>query len=133
MATRNRTSAAWASWVVFAAVMLLLIGVFNVIDGLVALFNDDVYAVTEQGLVVWDFTAWGVIHLILGALMFLAGLGLFARSELARWFAIAVAGLNAIAQIGFISAFPLWTVLIIALDVLVIFALAARWEESALD
>jgi len=133
MASRNTSPTLWAGWLVFAAVMLVLIGIFNVIDGLVALFNDQVYGITEDGLTVWDFTAWGVIHLILGVLMILAGFGLFARSQVARWFAIGLAGLNAIAQLGFITAYPLWTILIVALDVLVIFALAARWEETALD
>jgi hypothetical protein len=133
MATRNGSSVVWAGWLLFAAVMLIVIGVFNVIDGLVALFNDEVYQVTEDGLIVWDFTAWGIIHLILGGVLILAGLGLVARSQLARWVAIVAAGLNAIAQIAFIPAFPLWSILIIALDVVIIYALAARWQEAELN
>ncbi len=119
-----------SGWVLFAATVLVIVGVFDVIMGLAALFSEDVFVVSEDGLLVFDYTAWGVIHLIWGIVMVVVGFGLTAASETARWVAILVVGLNAIAQVAFIVAFPLWTILLIALDVLVIYGLAARWEDD---
>ena len=77
----------WSGWVIFAGVVLFTIGCLNVIQGLAALFKDNVYAVTESGLLVTaDFTTWGWSLLIWGVLMILAGVGLFSGSEIARWF-----------------------------------------------
>jgi hypothetical protein len=124
------TARGMSGWVLFAATVLVIVGVFDVIMGLAALFSDDVFVVSEDGLLVFDYTAWGVIHLVWGIVMVVVGFGLTAASETARWVAILVVGLNTIAQVAFIVAFPLWTILLIALDVLVIYGLAARWEDD---
>jgi hypothetical protein len=121
----------WAGWVVFAAIMLIVTGSINVIQGFVALFKDG-YFVTRSAdqLLFTDFTAWGVVMLIWGALLVGAGLGLMARKGWARWAAIVVACLSILVQIGFLAAFPLWSAMIIALDVIVLFALTAHWTEA---
>ena len=129
MATRS-TNGELSGWGLFASTVLVILGIFAIIMGLAALFNEDVFVVSEEGLLVFDFTAWGVIHLIWGVIMTLLGLWLLSGSDTARWLAILVVGLNAIAQIGFLVAFPLWTILLIALDVLVIYGLAARWDDE---
>jgi p-aminobenzoyl-glutamate transporter AbgT len=124
-------SDAWAGWVTFAAVILALLGTLNVIQGFLALFDDGYFAVrTEEQLLLVEFTAWGVILLIWGALLILAGLALAAGKGWARWFALAAVFVNVIAQIGFLPAYPLWSAIMIGLDVVVIFALTARWDEA---
>ncbi|HEY6760688.1 MAG TPA: hypothetical protein VI318_14415 [Baekduia sp.] len=111
--------------------MLFLTGVFGALYGLAAILNDEVVTVGGgTGVTVWDFTAWGWIHLVLGIVMALAAVGLFTGSGVARWFAIGLAMLNALAQFGVISAFPLWGILMIVLDVVIIYQLVVRWEPE---
>lgn len=119
-----------SGWVLYASTIMVLLGVFNVIMGLAALFNDEIFVVDESQLLVFDFTAWGVIHLVWGIVLVLVGFAVASGQEWARWVAVLVAGLNAIAQVGFLVAFPLWAIVLIALDVLVIYGLVARWDEE---
>jgi hypothetical protein len=123
----------WSGWILFAGIMMVLIGAFNALQGLAAIFSDDYYVVTKDDLLVFDFTAWGWITLIWGVVLVLAGAGLVTGKEWSRWAAIVIVGLNMIAQAAFLSAFPLWGILIMGLSVLVIFALAARWDEAQAD
>lgn len=124
-------SDAWAGWITFAAVILTLIGTLNVIQGFIALFDDGFFIVPrEDDLLLVDFTAWGVIMLGWGLLLIAAGLAVAAGRGWARWFAVAVVFVNVIAQIGFLSAYPIWSAIMILLDILVLFALTARWQEA---
>jgi hypothetical protein len=113
--------------------MMMLIGAYNLLQGLAAIFSDDYFQVGEDDLLVFDFTAWGWIMLIWGIVLLLAGFGLVTGKPWARWTGLAVVGLNAVAQAAFLSAFPLWSILVVGLCVLVIFALAARWDEAQAD
>jgi hypothetical protein len=124
------TSRAWAGWVLFAAVMLVLAGAFNIVEGLVALFRDETFVVGEDGLLVLDYTTWGVIMLLFGAFMIVVGLALNGIRGWARGAAVVLAGLHMIAQMGFLDAQPVWSVIVITLDVVVIYALTARWSEA---
>jgi hypothetical protein len=127
----TRPSDAWAGWVTFAAVILALLGTLNVIQGFIALFDDGYFVVArEDDLLLVDFTAWGVILLGWGLILVCAGLALSSGRSWARWFALVAVFVNVIAQIGFLSAYPLWAAIMIALDVVVIFALTARWDEA---
>jgi hypothetical protein len=117
-------------WAVFAGVVLFMAGWLNFFYGLAGIVNDDVVTVQGRGVIIWDFTAWGWIHLILGVVMVITAGGLLTGQGWARVFAVIFATLNAIAQIGLITAFPLWSILIIALDVIVIYQLTARWEPA---
>jgi len=121
----------WAGWVVFAAIMMIVLGSITVIDGLVALLNHDWYAVRQSDLLIWNFTAWGWVWLIGGAVTVLAGLGVLTGQIWARAVGVLLAGLNLLAQLVFISAYPVWSVLIIAIDVVVIYALTAHGRELA--
>ncbi len=124
-------SNAWAGWITFAAVILTLIGTLNMIQGFIALFDEGYFIVpTGDELLLVDFTAWGVIMLAWGLLLVAAGLAVAAGRGWARWFAIVAVFVNVIAQIGFLSAYPIWSALMILLDVLIIFALTARWSEA---
>jgi len=126
-------NAFWSSWILFAAVMMALMGSYNALQGLAAIFSDDYYAVTEKELLVFDFTTWGVIMLAWGVVLVLGAVGLYAGKAWARWFALVVVGLNAVAQSGFFAAFPLWSIVVIALSVLVIFGLTTKWDEAQAD
>jgi hypothetical protein len=124
-------SDAWAGWITFAAVTLTLIGTLNLFQGFIALFDDEFFVVPrEEDLLLVDFTAWGVIMLGWGLLLIAAGLAVVAGRGWARWFAIFAVFVNVIAQIGFLSAYPIWSAIMILLDVLVLFALTARWSEA---
>lgn len=121
-----------SGWAAFAGIVLLMVGAFNVIFGLTAIFEDETLTAVGGRVIVWDLTTWGWIHLVFGLVQVLAGLGLFAAREWARWAAIVFAMLNAIGQVAFITVFPLWTILVITLDLIVIYQLTARWERDEL-
>jgi len=120
-----------SGWVVFAAIVLIIGGILDAMWGLAALLNSEVVTVGGHGVVVWDFTAWGWAHLIIGSLMALTGLGLFAGSGAARVFAIIFASLSVLLQFGTFTAFPLWSMVIIAIDITIIYQLTARWQPAA--
>jgi hypothetical protein len=127
----TRPSGAWAGWVVFAGTMLMLLGSLHAVQGFVALFDEGyLLARGSDDLLLVDVDAWGVIMLCWGALLVAGGFGLLSGRGWARWFAIAVAFADVILQIGFLSAYPIWSAILILLDVLVIFALTARWSEA---
>ena len=115
--------------VAFAGIMLALIGFMDILQGLTALFNDEYFAVRGGDLLVLDFTAWGWITLIWGVALIAAGLGLLSGRGGARIFALVVVFINMLVQIGFLAAYPIWSTIIIALDVFVLYALTARWDE----
>ncbi len=127
--TEARGGVVLTGWAFFAGIILFMIGVMNIIWGLTALFNDTALTVGEQGLIVWDFTAWGWIHIILGVILICTGLGLFGGKGWARWTAIFFAMLSAFAQVAWMATYPLWSVLIITLDIIVIYQLTANWRE----
>jgi hypothetical protein len=119
-------------WIAFAGILLFLNGCFGALYGLAAILNDDVVTVGGgRGVTIWDFTAWGWIHLVLGVIMMLVSVGLFTGNGAARWLAIGFAMLSALAQFAIISAFPLWGILLIVLDVVIIYQLVVRWDPEA--
>jgi len=119
-----------SGWAFFVGILLFIVGVFNIIWGLTAVFEDEAITVGEQGLIVWDLTAWGWIHLILGVVQVAAALGLFGGRGWARWVAILFVMINAFGQIAWMPVYPLWSVLIITLDIIIIYQLTARWDTS---
>src|SRR5688572_11995320 len=120
----------WVGWVFFAAVMLIMLGAFQAIMGLVALFDDGYYLVTGDGLVVHaDYTTWGWIHLILGVIAVAAGSGIMVGQTWARIVGIVLAVVSALVNVTFLAAYPIWSVLVITLDVIVIYALAVHGRE----
>ncbi len=108
--------------VVFAAAMMIVIGVFQAIEGLVAIFDDDWYVVTRHYTFDLDVTAYGWIHLILGIVILLAGCALFAGKVWGGVLAIFLAILSAIANFFFIPYYPFWSITIIALCIWVIWS-----------
>jgi hypothetical protein len=120
----------WVGWIVFAAVMLIMIGLLHAIEGFVALFKDSYYLVRSSGLVVnVDYTAWGWVHLLLGLAIAATGAALFTGRMWARVVAVGLAALSIVANFGFSSAYPIWSLIIVAVDVLVIYALTVHGRE----
>jgi hypothetical protein len=109
--------------VVFAGVMMIIIGAFQSIAGLAAIIEDDLFVIGKEYIFELDTTAWGWVHLILGVVILLAGFALFGGKVWAGTFAIILAALSAIANFFYIPHYPFWAILIIALDVWVIWAL----------
>ncbi|OGL25766.1 hypothetical protein A3E49_03190 [Candidatus Saccharibacteria bacterium RIFCSPHIGHO2_12_FULL_49_19] len=128
MSARNQPTG-WVGWVYFASLMMMLVGGFQAISGLVALFKDDFYLVTEKSLLVFDYSTWGWVHLIMGIVIFAAGVALMNGAAWARMVGILLAGLSLFANMAFLSAFPLWSILMIVVDVLVIYALTVHGDE----
>jgi hypothetical protein len=115
-------------WTVFAAMVLILVGSLDALWGLAAILNDDVVVVGGHGAIIADITTWGWVHLILGSIMALTGMGLATGNSTARWLAVFFVTVNAISQVVWFPLAPLWAFLIILLDVTIIYQLTARWE-----
>jgi hypothetical protein len=126
-----RERSGWTGWVIFAGVMMILMGALHAIDGLVGIFKDQVYVVgaNNQLIVSVDYTTWGWVHLIFGIIVLLAGFAVMAGATWARVVGIIVACLSVLLNIFFLAAFPLWSLIIIGIDILVIYALAIHGGE----
>jgi hypothetical protein len=124
-----------AGWIGFAGILMLVVGGVDFFQGLIAILEDEYFVPTRAGFLVVDVTAWGWFMLVWGVLLALAGLALLAAQGWARWFAIIVVSLNILAQLGFAgdSAYPLWSLTAIILNIVVLYALTARWTESTED
>jgi hypothetical protein len=117
-------------WIAFGAIMLVIAGTFDIIWGLTALFRDQIFVVGRNGNVISaDYTAWGWVHLILGIIVFVTGLALFTGRYWARVLGVLLAFLSSVAQLLVIFSYPVWAVMVIALDMLVIYAIVAHGEE----
>ena len=127
-AARSASDRQPTGWTVFAGVVLFMVGSLDALWGLAAILNDQIVIVGGRGAILADITTWGWVHLILGSIMALTGLGLFAGSTGARWAAVFFVTINAITQIVWFPAAPLWAFLIILLDVTIIYQLTARWD-----
>ena len=126
----SRKPSGWAvGFTVFAAIMMLMVGVFQALQGLVAIFENEFYVQTRNYLFQFDATAWGWIHLVIGVLVAFAGWGLLSGQTWARVVGITLAVLSAIANFLFIPYYPFWSLLIITLNVFVIWALSAHGRE----
>jgi hypothetical protein len=122
-ADSTERAATGAGLITFAAIMLALGGAFNILDGITALSKESFFA-PEAAYLFSNLHTWGWIILFLGVLQLIAGFLLFGGSELARWFGISVAGVNAIGQLAFVNSYPLWAMSMFVLDIVVIYALA---------
>ena len=122
----NERSSGWTGLAGFAGILLLIAGLFAVFQGLAALFSSSYYLVGESGLLVFDFTSWGWIHLATGVVLIATGMGIMAGQTYALVIGVIVAAIHAVAQIAFMSAYPVWATIVIALDVMIIYALATH-------
>lgn len=127
-----RTPEEGEGWLVFAAFMLGFAGLFGFIDGLVAITTSSFY-VAGAHYVFSDLNTWGWIAMIVGAVTILAAFAIPSRSQWARWFGITIAGLQGIAQLLMIQAYPFWSLVVFAIDLLVIYALAVHGRRTRMD
>lgn len=121
----------WGGWIIFASVMMIIGGALNAMHGLVAIFNDDWVVWTNRGDLYVDLTTWGWVHLGIGIAVVVAGFGLFTGNVLARAVAVVLVGASIIANFLYMPAYPVWALTIIAVDVLVIYALTAHGRDLA--
>jgi hypothetical protein len=118
--------------IVFAGVLLLVVGFWNMIYGIAAIANSHVFT-AHANYVFGNLRTWGWITLILSILQLFAGGGVMVGNQLARWFAVAVVGLNAIDQMFFIPAYPFWSLMIIAVDVVALYGLCAYGSRENVE
>ena len=128
--SRPAAGGEYSGWIAFAGVMMFLLGSLDALWGLAGILNDEVVVVGGRGSLIFDITTWGWVHLLLGSIVALAGIGLMVGNSAARVVGIFFVTINAIAQIVWFPAAPLWTFLIVILDVTIIYQLTARWEEQ---
>lgn len=129
-ASRPPAGAEYSGWIAFAGVMMLILGSLDALWGLAAILNDEVVVVGGRGALIFDITTWGWVHLILGSAVALTGLGLITGNTAARVAGIFFVAVNAIAQIVWFPAAPLWAFLIIVLDTVIIYQLTVNWSAE---
>ncbi len=122
----------WAmGWATFAAILLILGGVWGVIVGIAGIAQDDFYLVSPDWTLELSTTTWGWVHLIAGVILFLSGVGIFSGNVLARTVGVIVAGLSAIANFAWLPYYPVWAIVAIAVDIAIIWALTAHGRDLA--
>lgn len=127
----NVKSTGWVGWIYFASAMLFIAGGLQVVAGLAGIFNPGFYAVTDAGnIIAFDYSTWGWIHLLLGVGLIATGAGLSTGRTWARMLAIVLAVLAAIAQLAFISVYPLWSIIALIVLGFVIYAVTLHGDEA---
>ncbi len=123
---------AWSGWVTFAGILMLIMGSLDFFEGLIAVIRNTYYALTPNQIVVFDLTTWGWITMIWGLIVLFAGFGLLIGSSFGRWAAIVIGSLNFLVQLGFVGSnqYPLWALVVLALNVVVLYALIVRWGDT---
>ena len=126
----SRNVTGWVGWVWFAAFAILAVGLFNIVAGVAAAFSpNDVLSWTNNGVAVVDVSTWGWVHIILGALLVAAALALFSGAGWARVVAIILVVLNLIAQFVSLQTTPFWSLVIIVVDLVILWALTVHGDE----
>jgi hypothetical protein len=126
----GRPSAWVAGLALFAGIVMTVVGVYQVLLGIAALLNDDIYVRTPSYVYGFDLTVWGWVHLVFGLVLVLTGISVVRGQTWARWVGIALVALNLIANFMFIPYYPVWSLLIVALDVAVIWGLAVYRDDT---
>ena len=127
--TESDYSSAAVGWAGFAGVLLIMLGVFDIIQGIVALANDEFFVIAEEWVFEFDVTTWGWIKIILGVVLLASGIGIFSGNVLARTVGVIIAGLTAIANFAWLPYYPFWSIIIIAICIAVIWALTAHGRD----
>jgi len=117
--------------ILFAGIMMIMVGVFQAIQGVVALFNDTFYVVGQKWVFSFNVTTWGWIHLLAGVVLVVAGYFLFQGAVWARVVGVSVAIISAVLSFMWLPHYPIWSILIIALDVFIIWALTVHGRDVA--
>ncbi len=126
------SSKAWSGWIGFTGLLLLIIGSIDFFQGLIAVIRKSYYAFSGNGLIIFNVQTWGWLMMIGGVVLFLVGLGLVGGAGWARWVAIIVIAANLLGQLGFLgtSNASVWVLIVVALQIIVLYALTAKWHEA---
>jgi len=116
-------------WAALAAVLMLIAGIWGVIVGIAGIAQDDLIVATDDWTLQLSITTWGWIHLIVGIVFILSGIGIFTGNVLARTVAVIVAGIGAIVNFAWMPYYPVWSIVLIAVDVAIIWALTAHGRD----
>jgi hypothetical protein len=125
-----RDDTAGDGWVLFAGVMLAMLGTLNLIDGIAAVSNSKFFT-NEATYILSSLNTWGWVMIFMGAAQLLTALGVWAKTTGVRWIGVTIAALNAIAQMVFIPAYPFWSLTLFTLDILVIYGLIAHGSRTS--
>jgi hypothetical protein len=124
----------WNGWIAFAGWIMIIIGLLDFFEGLIAVIRKEYYALVGSQVVLFDIRTWGWITLLWGIAIGLAGMALLAGAGWARWLTILLVSLNIVEQLGFTgaSSYTLWALTVLALNVVVLYALIVRWDDAAM-
>lgn len=123
----------WVGWVAFAGVLAVVLGAFQALAGIVALFKNEVYVIGPENLWVFDYTTWGWVHLLWGVFLVLTGAAILSGKKWGRVVGVILASVSALVNFAFIPVYPFWSIVIIALCVFVIYALTVHGEEIVVE
>ncbi len=119
----------WVGWIYFAGTYMAIAGVLNIINGLVAIFNSDWVVFNSRETLLLDISGWGWVHLIIGVILLISGIGAFSGNVLARTVGVISASISLIANFLWLPTYPFWSVVVIAVDSFVIWALIVHGNE----
>ncbi len=124
-----------SGWIGFAGILMVILGGLSFFEGLIALLRDDYYVATASGFLIFDVTGWGWIMLLWGIILAGVGLGLLGGAGWARWTSIVFVSVNVFGQLGFLGNTNdlLWILITLTLNIIVLYALVVRWNESQPD
>jgi hypothetical protein len=128
--TNSSDVSGWVGWVYFGGLMMVLLGALHAMAGLVALFKDELYLVGEKNVWVLNITSWGWIHLIAGVVILMAGLAVMSGKMWGRVIGIVLGILAAVANFAFIPVYPIWSVIMMTMSILVVYAMVAHGGEA---
>jgi hypothetical protein len=129
LAATTSTRTGWTGWITFAAIMMIIAGSLNALYGLIAVINDEWVVWTNRASLYLDISQWGWVHLIVGLVVLFSGIGLFSGHFLARTVGVIAVAISLMSNFFFLPAYPLWAIVVITIDVLVIWALTAHGSE----
>jgi hypothetical protein len=123
----------WTGWIGFAGWIMIVIGVLDFFEGLIAVIRSEYYVLTANQIIVFDTTTWGWLTLLWGIVLVFVGWGLLTRSSWARWVAIIALSINIVGQLSFLGSatYTLWALTVLTLSIVVLYALIVRWDEAA--
>lgn len=127
----RQPSPAAAGWIMFAGVIMIIAGIFQAFSGLVAIIDDGFYVVGREYVVQFDPTTWGWIHLIIGLVVLASGFGVLSGNVLARTVGVLIAAASMVAAFFWLPWYPIWAIIIIAIDFAVIWALTVHGRDLA--
>lgn len=127
---QNGQPSGWVGWVYFAGILMLVRAFFQAFLGIVALTQSNFYVITPEKLAVYNFTAWGWVHLIVSVILFTAAFSVFVGGMWGRVVGSLMIGLSLVANLIFLPNYPIWSVIAIIIDVLILYALIVRGDEA---